>query len=762
VASISALALSSLAAVQLAGATLHGTVTDGATGEPIATATVSLPELHLMALTDASGRYTLARLPPGLQHVEVAHLGYEGRALHAFVPAGGGVELHVALDRRPVPLDEVIVTARPALPELRVSDADPAVDARASSAWFHRDPRSPEPDPLASLTGVGVARSPEVAGGLHVRGGAADHVAFLLNGLPILSPYHAGAAFSAWDPGALASVELSSAFPRPGSTAALAGQVHGETLAPGDRLRTRGALSATQARVSLDAPLPFGAGLLLSVREPFAGLAQGRDEPALLRGDTSDRLLVLHTPLLGGQVRWLLYENDNELNTSAVADGDLQAPDTPPDAPRNRLAWTSATRGASWRRTSSAGRTVEVSAWRADLQAGMVWRGPPDGDGIGTADSVRSGRDDIGASATLHWGGARDSWAAGVRWNRSSTSYVAISEGGEAGLDLRARTPTTLAFVQHTRGLGPGLAVDIGLRAIASGDDPYVAPQLQARWSGGAFALRAAYARTIQFEQSLANAESVAGLIFPAHLFVGAGDDLLPVARGHQWSAAASVMPRDGLTLRASAWTRGARGLVFATPAAGAPFAIDAVDAGTSSADGLGADFAWGTARLTLTGSWAVERVRHRIAESGFVPGYAATHRADLGVNAWLTPTLSVQAAAHLIGGRRTTALLGSFEWESCNLLELGCEFAGSAAVPAEAPGASRLPTYARMDLGVRKHWDVRLGGRPGVIGVFGYATNLFGRTNVLLITEDPDTGERQAVEMRPRAPLSVGVDWRF
>ena len=760
--SIAALALPVVAALQVSGASVHGTVTDAETGDAIASAVVSVPELQLVALTDARGRYRLPSVPAGLQHIDVTHLGYDGRGLHAFVPAVGSVEVHVALDRRPVPLEGVEVVTRIDVPDLTGSALAPGADARVSAAWFHRDPRSPEPDALASLTGAGVTTRPEVAGGLHVRGGSADQVAFLLDGLPVLSPYHAGASFSAWDPGALASVELTSAFPRPGSAAALSGQVHGETLRPGDRPRTRGALTATQARLSLDTPLPWGTGALLSFREPFPGLAQGRDEPALLRGDASDRLLVLHAPLLGGGLRVLLYRNENELHTSALADGDVPASDTPADAPRNRIAWTSRTRGARWTRPLTAGRVLEVSLWKAGLDAGMAWVGPLiEGAPIAT-DSVRSARDDAGAAATLRWGAPEAAWSTGIRWNSSRTTYQALAVRDGDAFDLRARTPTTSAFVQHSRALGRGLELDAGLRAIASGDDPYVAPQAQVRWAGERVSLRAAYARTVQFEQSFANAESVAGLVFPAQLFVGAGDDALPVARGDQWSASASLALRAGLTLRAAAWTRDANGVLLPTAGSDAPFATGPVDAGRSSADGVGLDLAWALSRATLTASWARERVRSVAATEAYVPDYAPAERADLGADVWITPTLSTQVAAQVVRGRRTTALVGFFEWESCNLIEFGCEFAGSPATRAEPLGASRLPTYARVDFGLRKHWDVRIAGRPGVLGVFGYATNLFGRRNILLVTEDPDNGERRGVEMRPRAPLSVGVDWRF
>jgi hypothetical protein len=103
----------------------------------------------------------------------------------------------------------------------------------------------------------------------------------------------------------------------------------------------------------------------------------------------------------------------------------------------------------------------------------------------------------------------------------------------------------------------------------------------------------------------------------------------------------------------------------------------------------------------------------------------------------------------------------GVFEWEACNLLDQGCEFGGSPQAE-DGLGETRLPAYARLDLGVRKHWHVRLAGRDLMLAAYGTLTNLLGRSNVLTVVTDPDTGNRTAIEMRPPAPLVVGLDWRF
>ena len=104
----------------------------------------------------------------------------------------------------------------------------------------------------------------------------------------------------------------------------------------------------------------------------------------------------------------------------------------------------------------------------------------------------------------------------------------------------------------------------------------------------------------------------------------------------------------------------------------------------------------------------------------------------------------------------------GGLEWESCNLLDQGCEFAGSPRNEPGAPAATALPAYLRLDVGVRKHWHLHVGARDVALAVFGTVTNVVGRQNTLSYARNPSTGEISPIGMRPLAPLVIGLDWRF
>src|SRR5512143_3706241 len=94
---VPAQALHLLLLIQAAQATVAGTIRDQDTGEALAGAIVALPDLTRTAVTDATGRYVLAAVPAGPQHLTVRFLGHAGRTLHALVPSTGRLELDISL-----------------------------------------------------------------------------------------------------------------------------------------------------------------------------------------------------------------------------------------------------------------------------------------------------------------------------------------------------------------------------------------------------------------------------------------------------------------------------------------------------------------------------------------------------------------------------------------------------------------------------------------------------------------------------------------
>lgn len=741
-----------LLALQEPGAIVSGQVRDAGSGAPLAGATVVLADLGLATTTDDAGRYLFRGVPAGPQHLAVRLVGHAPRTLHALVPATGRLTLDITLRARAITLATVEVRSPLRIPGLEPGQVRGFPDRELSAAAIRQHPQLAEPDAFQALSGAEVVIRPEAPGGVHIRGGATDHTGFLLDGVPVLSPYHAAGVFSAWNPEALATVGLAAAEPPLDAPGALAGVVAGGTRVPADRLGMQGSFSTTQLRLALDGPLIGGAGFLLALRRGFPGILAPEDEPSYVQGETGDLLGKVEFGAAGGRARVLGYLAGNDLDAAAVT------AEVPVDeVPRHRFDWRSASAGISWRRAFGTA-AARFLVWHARSDADADWAAEP-------AAVLQAERRDLGGVAVLELSPAGPTRGeAGLRLERIETDYASRTDTvGATTFRLDAVTPVVTGFAQVTRLLGNRGEVSLGA-ALATGDgELHPAGRAGVRWHfSGTLQASASYARTHQFAQSLRHAESVVGTLFPADLFVGAAAPGVPLAQGHQLVAALEYRPQAAVRAGFQAWARDFDGLVLVAPGGGGPFALGEFATGRGQSWGTALDFAVATSRVGLLASWAMQQVEFKWADADYTPEQGTRHLLEAGATWHPTATTSLRLGAAAAFGRRATTATGSFEWESCNLLDEGCEFGGSPGYDGSGLGGTALPGYVRADLGARQHWHMRLGGRDVQVTLFATATNLLGHTNVLTYVRDPDTDRVSPVELRPLAPLVVGLDWRF
>ncbi len=752
-------------AVQSMQATVTGIVRDGEHGTALRGAMVRLPDLDRVTTTGEDGRYVLTDVPAGPQHLVVQSMGYEPRTLHALVPPSGRLEIHVTL--RPAPIELGTIEVRPPI-ALRGVEADAAAGAHTerglTQAALRNHPQLAEPDAFRALAGGEVVVAPEMQTGVHIRGGASDHTAFVLDGIPVFSPYHAAGVFSAWNPDALARIDLVSIAPSPRLPDALAGVIAGTTRRPGPLHGVHSSVSTAQARVTVDGPLGGDrAGYMLSLRTAVPPGFGGTREGSYITSEAGDLFAKLEAPALGGTIRLLRYENENEIDAASRVTPSTAAgvPAAAHDARRNAFAWRSASTGASWSRAFS-GLTLDVTAWSAHLRSRADWTGADDG-----PVRLSSGRHDAGLVLTATQNAARTHTQAGVRLEHRRASYQVAGDPAAAPAALETRMPLAAAFVEHARVFGSQAALTIGGSATHAAGGTQFSPRIHVRWTPrSVLTVSGGLARLHQYAQSLRNAESVVGMIFPADLHTGAGAGSVPVARSDQAVAAVELRPGAGLRVSAQAWTRVLDGLVLVAPHAGGPFVSDELALrnaiGSGRARGIAVEASLSRTRYGLVASWGWQRVRLVDADVAWVPDHGARQTVEAGAIVFPSVTSSVRAGVTGVFGRRTTAIPGGFEFESCNLIDGGCEFAGSPDYTGAVLGGAALPAYVRVDLGARKHWDLDVAGRHAMVAVFGTVTNVFARDNLLTWAIDAETGERTAVDLRPISPLVIGLDWRF
>jgi hypothetical protein len=744
-------------AVQASQAAVAGVIRDGESGEPLAGAAVTLTDVDRATASDSLGRYRLIAVPAGPQHLSVKRIGYSPRTIHALVPGQGELEIDLSLHPVPLQLPTIMVRSTVPVRGLEPGDSTAFPDRGISASGLRNHPLLAEPDGFLALSGGEIAMGAEAPSGVHIRGGASDQTAYLLDGVPVFSPYHAAGTFSAWNPDALDRLQVLAGSPSLAPPDALSGTVAAATRSPGRELRAQGTVSTSHGRVTLHGPLgASGAGFLLSARSGLPGLVPPEGDPSYLRGRTGDVLAKVEIPVFGGRLRVLGYDSGNEIDAATLAESPDSASAAPP---RNEFEWDSRSFGVEWARSAGDGVALRIQGWNARGEAEAIWR-PTEGAGF----RLESDREDQGILAAVERGSAERFSGAGIRVQRSWTSYRAVArEDSGVGTSLETRTPLASVFVQHRRPVTSGLTADVALAATGAMGDIHLGLQSELRWRPSAVgSISASYARMHQFSQSLRNSESVVGAVFPADLYVGAGAPGIPVARNDRAVVGAELLARAGFRLGTQAYLSDFDGVLLVAPRSGTPFAAGGFLTGAGTSRGLSLEAAVSGARYGVTASYGWQRVRVTYGDSSYAPGYGTSHLIETGVIVFPVPTASLRLGLTGAVGRRGTGILGAFEWESCNLLDQGCEFGGSPTHQTDRPGATRLPAYFRLDLGLRKHWHLEVAGRDIELALFGTVTNLLGRRNVLAVATDPITGEKTEIEMRPLAPLVVGMDWRF
>lgn len=159
---------------------ITGTITDSASGQPLASAEVSVmrgAEIVFNASTDAFGRYTAHNISPGDYTVAARFLGFSPQSMRVVVPeTSGDIRLDFKLLPVAISLAGVTVTAAAPL----------AVDTRTGDQRFKQEQYHGAPSNTTSQilqqSIAGAARAP--TGEVHIRGQHAEYT-YYVDGVPV-------------------------------------------------------------------------------------------------------------------------------------------------------------------------------------------------------------------------------------------------------------------------------------------------------------------------------------------------------------------------------------------------------------------------------------------------------------------------------------------------------------------------------------------------------------------------------------------------
>lgn len=187
-------------------AALRGTVHDRVTGQPLAGVRVELEGSRISTTTGSDGRFELGSLPAGPLTLQLRRVGYT--PLSVSVVAGDGEWLELVMERAPTTLADVVITPG----HFGVMGEGPVATSRTlTREQIAASPQMGE-DVFRLVSRLPGVASSDFSAAFRVRGGANDELLVMLDGLPLVEPYHLkdfDGALSIVDAGAVGSVALS-------------------------------------------------------------------------------------------------------------------------------------------------------------------------------------------------------------------------------------------------------------------------------------------------------------------------------------------------------------------------------------------------------------------------------------------------------------------------------------------------------------------------------------------------------------------------
>jgi hypothetical protein len=186
--------------------TIRGSIYEKESGEPVIFTNVYLKGTTMGAASDVNGLYVISLIPPGNYTLMVTSMGYDSLTMEVLVKADDIITKNLFLDKASVTLDEVNISAerQEARTETKtsVSKVTPKEITKIPSIGGQPD--------LAQYLQVlpGVVFTGDQGGQLYIRGGSPIQNKVLLDGMIIYNPFHSIGLFSVFDTDILRNADV--------------------------------------------------------------------------------------------------------------------------------------------------------------------------------------------------------------------------------------------------------------------------------------------------------------------------------------------------------------------------------------------------------------------------------------------------------------------------------------------------------------------------------------------------------------------------
>jgi hypothetical protein len=733
----------------LATGFVGGTVRSDGTLEPVAYASVEIVSANLKAMTARNGTFAIENVPSGTFIVRVSALGYASDSTSIEVRQGMN---HVDIVLRPSPVELPALVS-----EARRRESDHVV---VLGEEIRRAPRTIETDVLRSLTGVpGVQSASDFSTGLYVRGGTPDQTVIMLDGVPLLVPYHLGGALTAVAPDAVASVDV-----YPGGLPAqfgdrLAGYVNIWTREGArDRMHVTGGVGLASARMLMEGPLNARGSYLLAGRRTYFDLLSraargvGVTNSVLPYAFTDGHFKMTYPVGTWARVIASGYLDDERFH------------DEPTNSTRSIDArWRSYAAAARYEQTLGNGMTAGLQLSQTAFSADATYL-----NGVAASDSLVGDVAMRVQRIELSLGDNR-LWQIGLQAERYSARSFITAAGPDISkffppLDLDDASVSVAGYAQYEAALSRNLTTKIGARVLHVDGRTQLLPRMNARiglserlalvLSGGM------YAQTVA---TLRNEESALARVFAYDINMPLREsDPVPTSRDVTIGMRGLA---PGISLGVDVYAKWVSDLALPSLPSDpqeSPLLVAERFAGSARMKGVELTAAKQLAGIELSGSYAGSLQTYSVGPVTYTPSHHRKH--SLSVTAGRgTHASYVSVRATLQSGLPYTPgidALGTYRHNSSS--EPPAVPAGDVVLLGPHNSA-RLPAYYRLDVALRRTFEKRL---------FGRATNLMPYLDIHNITNSRNAlwGEPTAragaplIEYGPQLPFlpTIGVEWTF
>jgi len=163
---------------------ISGLVTDAETNEPLIGVNVMITDLGTGAATGLDGRYVIMNIPPGIYDVRFSMIGYEGKKVEGNrVMVDLTTTLDVQLGTSIIEGQSVTITADRSMVQADITYSQ----SNISSAELSAMPVEEFEEVISLQAGV----VQDAGGNIHIRGGRASEVGYMVDGVSVTDPYNA-------------------------------------------------------------------------------------------------------------------------------------------------------------------------------------------------------------------------------------------------------------------------------------------------------------------------------------------------------------------------------------------------------------------------------------------------------------------------------------------------------------------------------------------------------------------------------------------